>query len=381
MKILVLCYEYPPIGGGGGRVAARVAEGLAKRGHALRVVTSGMDHLPRASVINKVDVHRPGSFRRREDTCSVPEMALHLATAFRPSLRICRDWKPDIIHAHFVVPTGALAFALNRLTGIPYVLTAHLGDVPGGVPEQTDALFKFLNPVIRPIWRKAAAATAVSTFVADLAKKASGVAPRVILNGTDPVSDEPRTAPNTPPHILMLGRLSVQKDPLLAIRALALIRDLDWTFEVIGEGPLGNAMRDLARAENIADRITFSGWLGAEDVDRRLAASDILLMTSLHEGLPVAGIEALHHGLAIVGSRIGGLADIIDAGTNGFLVERTPEAFQETLRKIVGNPQLLQSLRSASREKSRNFRMEDRIADYEDVLAAAALHRGIHLTV
>ena len=372
MKILVLCYEYPPVGGGGGRVAARVAEGLAKRGHELRVVTSGMGHLPRCETINGVEVQRPRSFRRREDTCSVPEMALYLATGFPASLRICRDWKPDVIHAHFVVPTGALAFPLHRLSGIPYVLTAHLGDVPGGVPEQTDRLFRFLGPAIRPIWREAAATTAVSTFVAGLANRASGVEPRVILNGTDPVSAEFRALPNTPPHILMLGRLSVQKDPLLAIRALALMRDLDWTFEVIGEGPLGDEMRSLARTENIAGRVTFSGWLDASDVSRRLAASDILLMTSIHEGLPVAGIEALHHGLAIVGSRIGGLADIIDEGVNGFLVERTAGPFHDKLRQLVENPQLLLSLRSASREKSRHFRMADRIADYEEVLAGAA---------
>ncbi|MEI6491633.1 MAG: glycosyltransferase family 4 protein [Verrucomicrobiota bacterium] len=372
MKILVLCYEYPPIGGGGGRVAARVAEGLAKRGHEVRVVSSGMDHLPASEIINGVLVLRPKSFRRREDTCSVPEMALYLATAFPASHRICRVWKPDIIHAHFVVPTGALAFALHQLTGIPYVLTAHLGDVPGGVPEQTDGLFRFLKPVIQPIWRNAAATTAVSTFVADLAKAASGVEPCVILNGTDPVSTLMRTAPNSPPHILMLGRLSVQKDPLLAIRALALIRDLDWTFEVIGEGPLGSQMRDLALAENIAERIKFSGWLGADDVSRRLGASDILLMTSIHEGLPVAGIEALHHGLAIVGSRIGGLTDIIDEGINGFLVERTPEAFRDKLRQFVANPHLLQTFRLASREKSLLFRMDDRIADYQGVLIRAA---------
>jgi glycosyltransferase involved in cell wall biosynthesis len=372
MKILVLCYEYPPIGGGGGRVAARVAEGLATLGHEVSVVSSGMGHLPATETINNVLVLRPRSFRRREDTCSVPEMALYLATAFPNSLRLCREWKPDVIHAHFVVPTGALAFALHQLTGIPYVLTAHLGDVPGGVPEQTDELFRFLKPIIQPIWRKAAATTAVSTFVSDLAKSASGVEPRVILNGTDPVSTELRTAPNSPPHILMLGRLSVQKDPLLAIRALALMRDLDWTFEVIGEGPLGNEMRNLAASENIAERITFSGWLGAGDVSRRLEASDILLMTSIHEGLPVAGIEALHHGLAIVGSRIGGLMDIVDDRINGFLVARTPEGFQEKLRQLVGTPPLLQTFRLASREKSRLFRMDDRIADYEAVLARAA---------
>lgn len=50
-------------------------------------------------------------------------------------LAFIRRFHPDIIHAHFAVPAGALAFALSLLTGVPYILTAHLGDVPGGVPE------------------------------------------------------------------------------------------------------------------------------------------------------------------------------------------------------------------------------------------------------
>jgi len=372
MKILVLCYEYPPVGGGGGRVAARVAEGLAGRGHEVRVVSAGMRHLARDEFIDGVQVHRPESFRRREDTCSVPEMALYLLTSFFPALRICREWKPDVIHAHFVVPTGALAWSLGQLTGIPYVLTAHLGDVPGGVPEQTEGLFRLLGPLIRPIWRGAAGVTAVSTFVGDLAKAASGVRARVILNGLDPVRFSPGAVANSIPRLMMLGRLSVQKDPLLAIRALAIIRDLDWTFEVIGEGPLGQQMRDLAKAEELLDRITFSGWLGADDVATRLQASDILLMTSSQEGLPVAGIEALQHGLAVVGSQIGGLADIIDDGRNGFLVERTPEAFAEKLRRVLTDRVCLESFRAASLEKSKSFRMSDRIADYEETLLSAA---------
>lgn len=372
MRVLLLCYEYPPVGGGGGRIAARVAAGLVRRGHELQVVTAGMKHLPRVEDVDGVRIHRPESFRRSEDTCSVPEMALYLATSLFPAVNLCRRWKPDVIHAHFAVPTGALAYAVHRVTGLPYVLTAHLGDVPGGVPEQTDTLFPVLSPLIAPIWKNAADVTTVSTFVAGLARKAQGVESRVIVNGVDPVSEIPRAEPNCPPRILMLGRLSIQKDPLLAVRALALVRDLDWSFEVIGDGPLGADLRALAATLGIADRITFSGWQAADDVSRRLHASDVLLMTSLHEGLPVAAIEALQHGLAIVGSRIGGLADVVADGGNGFLVERTPEAFATGLRRLLTDAGLLQTCRMKSLEMSGRFRMADRVADYEEVLVNAA---------
>ena len=121
MKILVLCYEYPPLGGGGGRVAKTVAEQLAARGHEVRVQTAGMRHLPARETIGGVDVFRTFAFRAREDRCSVPEMGLFCVTSLRPTLRHCREWKPDVIHAHFAMPTALLAWAARRRTGVPYV--------------------------------------------------------------------------------------------------------------------------------------------------------------------------------------------------------------------------------------------------------------------
>jgi glycosyltransferase involved in cell wall biosynthesis len=372
MKILVLCYEYPPVGGGGGRVAASVAEGLVRNGHEVRVVSAGLRHLPSEAEVNGVAVLRPQSFRRREDTCSVLEMALYLLTAFLPAWKICRIWKPDVIHAHFVVPTGALALALHLLTRIPYILTAHLGDVPGGVPEQTDSLFRVLGPFIRPIWKRAAAVSAVSGFVAGLAAKNCGVRATVILNGVPMIPPPEALESGKPPCIVMLGRLSIQKNPLLAIQALALVKDLPWRFEVIGEGPLSAALRELVRTSGLEGRVTFSGWLAGDEVSKRLGMADVLLMTSTSEGLPMAGIEALRHGLAIVGSRIGGLSDVIDDGENGFFCDLAPEAFAKSLRSILSDSHSLLRMRQASLAKALAFNLPDRVRDYELLLGQVA---------
>jgi glycosyltransferase involved in cell wall biosynthesis len=299
-------------------------------------------------------------------------MALYLATAFLPALRLCRKWKPDVVHAHFVVPTGALALSLRWFAGVPFVLTAHLGDVPGGVPEQTDKLFRWLGPFIRPIWKNAAAVTAVSGFVAELAERTCGVSAKVILNGVPMLPNPPRIELQNPLRLVMVGRLSVQKNPLLAVRALALVKDLSWRLEVIGEGPLGTAMREEVEKNGLADRVEFSGWLSAEQVSERLGASDILLMTSTSEGLPMAGIEALRYGLAIVGSKIGGLMDVVADGSNGLLCDLEPEAFSTGLRSVLENPSRLAGMRAASLAKAQEFSLPERLDDYERVLESAA---------
>lgn len=372
VKILVLCYEYPPVGGGGGRVAAKVAEELATRGHEVRVHTAGLRHLPQRETIAGVEIFRSESFRKREDTCSVFEMGLYLLTNFFPVLFHARSWRPDVIHAHFAVPTGVLTMPVGWILGIPYVLTAHLGDVPGGVPEQTENLFRLVNPVARHIWSGAARTTAVSSHVSALAQKAYQVAPQIILNGVKPPEVLPTPTSHEVPRIVLLGRLSVQKNPLLALEALSLLRDLPWTLEVIGEGPLGPAMKEKAADLSLADRVIWRGWLSAAEVTQSLLAADILLMTSLHEGLPMAAVEALQCGVAIVGSRIPGLADVITDGKNGVFCDLTAAEFARQLRLLVEDPVHLMTLRKGSLEKSAEFDLARQVDAYEKVLLEAA---------
>ena len=174
MRILTLCYEWPPVGGGGGRAAKEIGEALARRGHQVRVQTIRFQGTPAHEVATNVDVYRSWGFRRRADQCTPLEMAGYLVSSAIPTLRHLAGFQPDLIHAHFAVPTGALALVSGRLSRRPYVLTAHLGDVPGAIPEQTDHLFRWLNPLIQPIWRNAAAIVGVSRFVGDLAEKAYG---------------------------------------------------------------------------------------------------------------------------------------------------------------------------------------------------------------
>lgn len=375
MKILVLNYEHPPLGGGGGRLAAKVAAGLVRRGHRVRIVTAGMPHLPLESVEEGVEVRRLRAFRRREDTCSVPEMAAWVVRAIPAAIGEVRRWKPDVIHAHFAVPTGAVAWVANKATGVPYVLTAHLGDVPGGVPEQTGGLFRWIKLFTVPIWKNAAATTAVSSFVAALARHAYGITPKIILNGIG-LPPVPELSRQEIPRLLMVGRMSVQKNPLAAIRALAVLKDLPWTMTVIGDGPLLAGMRSETERLGLASRINFQGWAPAAEVSAVMRHSEILLIPSLSEGLPMVAVEALTHGLAIVGSRIGGLADVAAetgeaANARLYDLERGPEDLAAAIRPYLLDPEALMSARRASLAKASSFDLNHALDAYEGVLQCA----------
>lgn len=373
MRILTLNYEHPPLGGGGGRLSAKVAAGLVRRGHAVRIVTGGMPHLPEEAVEDGVEVRRLRSGRRREDTCSVPEMGAWVARAIPAAIAETRRWRPDVIHTHFAVPTGAVAWAVRKATGVPYVLTAHLGDVPGGVPEQTGNLFRWVKPLTDPIWRDAAATTAVSSFVAGLARKAYGISPEVILNGiTLPAPRE--ILPAGIPRLLFVGRMSVQKDPVTAIRALSLLKDRPWSCVMIGEGPLMSSVREEISRSGLEGKIELRGWVSSEGVASAMREAEILLIPSLSEGLPMVAVEALAHGVAIAGSRIGGLADVLEEGVTGaaFDLPSGPRGLASALDALLSDPQRLTDLRRGCLERARMFDLEPSLTAYADVLGKAS---------
>jgi len=221
MRILVLNHEFPPVGGGGGRAAESICQSLAARGHEIQVLTSHFKDLPRQEQRDGYTVIRIPALRTQPFRASFLSMVAYVLSGLWAGLRLVRVFRPDVIHVHFAVPAGALAWTLSKLTGIPYVLTAHLGDVPGGVPEKTNNWFRWVFPVTRAIWHDAHARVAVSEFTRRLALKQYAEEILVIPNGIEVDSVKPSSLKvNEPPVIVFAGRFMEQKAPLQIVQTL-----------------------------------------------------------------------------------------------------------------------------------------------------------------
>lgn len=373
VRILVLNYEFPPIGGGGGNAAASLCQALAVKGHDVQVLTSSAPGLARQEHRDGYRIRRVMTGRRSPFRASFFSMAAYIVFGLLPGLRMISRWKPAVLHAHFAVPTGALAYALSRLSGTPYILTVHLGDVPGGVPEKTGGWFRWVYPFTHRIWRAAAAVVAVSEYTKDLALKHYEVPIQVVPNGVRlPSSDALRAAVGDPPQLIFAGRFQPQKDLPLLVRSLAEIRQQAWRCLLVGDGPQADQVDRLIRELHLEQRVERTGWIEPEEVEARMLASDILVMPSRTEGLPVVAVQALACGLAIVASRAGGLAELVRDEVNGRLCPPNDQrCFTEGLLWCLEDSQRLAQLKRASRNMAERYDLQRIAIQYEQVLAQA----------
>lgn len=374
MRILTLIHEYPPIGGGGGKVAQDLARALVKRGHEVRVIAPHHKNLDADNSTDGVQVIRILSFRTKQFAADLRAMSGYLVIGLAVGLWQIFTWRPDLLHVHFAVPAGMLTWLLSKLTGVPYVLTTHLGDVPGGVPEKTDGWFRWVYPFTHHIWRDAAYVTAISEHTRRLALVHYPVRIEVIPNGIELGESFPSslTAVNSPPQIVFAGRFVPQKNPMFAVQILSHVADLPWHAVMIGDGALMEETKQAISRYGLQDRITLTGWIVPEQVHAHFTKSDILLMPSLSEGIPMVGLQALVSGHAIVASRVGGLLDLVQEGKNGFLHEPDDlDGFVEHMRLLLEDTETLLCTRNESLQTSHKFDLSHIVDRYEQIFLKA----------
>ena len=265
----------------------------------------------------------------------------------------------DVLHVHGYRAAVTAAVAGKRL-GVPVVKTEHGLPEPGGGPVAR--LKKALNRRLDG-WATRKVGAAVCYVTADIMARCAdmhrGLERRVVHNGIAPL-DPASTA--RPPELStdacevgLVGRVSEVKGIGFALRALAAsgvpgrVR-----LHVIGSGPLERRLSREALDLGLAGRVAFHGF--QRNVYDWLAHLDILLMPSLHEGLPYTLLEAMSLGTAVVASRVGGLAEVLRDGETGLLVEVGDVAgIAAAITRLAEDPRLRTGLgrRAAAEQRAR----------------------------
>ena len=367
MRILILNSEYPPIGGGAGNASAHIADQFGKLGHTVHVVTSRFGRLAHQEQHGGVTIHRIPSLRRRQDRSNPLEQILFVLSASFWTMILASRFKPHATLAFFGVPSGAVAWLIWKFYKVPYVVSLRGGDVPGFRPYDFRLYHRLVGPFLRRIWSDAAAVVANSNGLRQLA---SAFDPRfeipIIPNGVDLQSYKIGEREWSFPRLLSAGRIVHQKGLDLAMRALGGLKDLNWEWQIAGDGPQMRELQSMARELGIQDRVHFLGWQSREQLMKCYRQANVFLFPSRHEGMPNAMLEAMASGLPVIASCIAGNEELVVDQKTGYLVPAEDiDALQTALKKMLSDSALRQQMGTASRHHAEeNYSWESTAHQY-----------------
>lgn len=282
-----------------------------------------------------------------------PFLAVHTLAVMRHA-RDC-----DVIHANWTL-SAAAAWAGRAFHQRPILATVQGSDI-----FQAPRL-PFVRPVTRAALRGCVRVLALSRALAEATAGLGVPAERieVLPNGVDVGQFRPSPAEAREPLIVFTGSLIERKGLRYLLQAMPLIRQKlpDQRLAVIGEGPQQAELQTLAGQLGLAEAVDFLGAQPPEAVGRWLARARLFVLPSVEEGLGVVLLEALASGTPCLGSRVGGIPDVVTADVGALVPPADPAALAEAAVGLLSDPAGWQALSRAARRRAETVYSWRRVA-------------------
>ena len=371
MKILMLNYEFPPIGGGAGKAHLNLVTQYTRTADLdIDILTASETPQYRQEQLgDNVHIHRIGIHKKNPHYWRKAEVLEWLFKAGSYYKKLTAENQYDLVHSFFAFPSGYLC--LKTAGQIPYILSLRGSDVPGyNVRLKLD--YVLLKRLFRKIWRHADAVIANSQGLAELAAKFQpDLDIGVICNGINTETFHPALEQQitSPVQLLTVCRLISRKRIHLLIEALKKIHQagLDAELNIVGEGNLLNELQSLAGRLGVSEKVRFHGLVKHEQLPAVYQQNHIFVMSSEHEGMSNAMLEAMACGLPIVTTPCEGVEELVDAA-NGVVVDKDgPEAIAQAICQRIQQPQEYEKMTHAARERAKEFSWASTASRYLDL--------------
>jgi glycosyltransferase involved in cell wall biosynthesis len=189
------------------------------------------------------------------------------------------------------------------------------------------------------------------------------------------INNIPVTTPNLlqqPPRLIMVARFNEQKDQTTLLKAIAQLKDDSIHLNLVGSGPSLESCKALAKSLGIENQVSFLG--DRRDVPDLLAQSQIFILSTHYEGLPISILEAMRAGLPVVATSVNGIPEEVVDGKTGLLApHQDVKALANALHILTNSPEIRQQMGKESREKFEQEFTVDRMiteirAIYEEII-------------
>lgn len=178
--------------------------------------------------------------------------------------------------------------------------------------------------------------------------------------------DSSNVLAHSPVNLLFMGSIDQRKGILDLVSALSLIKD-DVVLNICGGFTDTHIQGQMERAINNDQRISFKGYIKGEEKEKLFSNSDIFILPSYGEGMPIVIMEALYYGCAIVSTNVGAIPEIIHE-ENGFLIEPGDVAsLASEIHSLVVNPTLLTNIKKNNKSLGEKYSLKENVASLCDV--------------
>lgn len=362
LRVGMVCYPTP---GGSGVVATELGMSLAARGHEAHFITS--------SHPSRLRAYEPGVFLHKVDSVDYPLFQQHSPYALGLAVKIREvavQHDLHVIHAHYAIPHAASAYLAREMLRprpLRTMTTLHGTDITlvGALPsyhemtrfsiEHSDhvtAVSEFLREATRREFRTERPIEVIPNFV-DTSTFRPDCRPRI----------RERLAPAGERVIMHVSNFRPVKNLLVVVDVFAgVAADIPSRLVLVGDGPDRDRAERRAREHGVADRVVFLG--DQEYVADLLPAADVFLLPSGHESFGLAALEAMACGVPVVGSRIGGLPEVIVDGETGFLCDPDDVAcMRQLVRDLLTDEIRRRDMGRRARERAQRHFERDRIVE------------------
>ena len=303
--------------------------------HALALVSAGFDvtvvcpavpGLPNSQIVEGIEVERKRYAPRRFETLAVTGSMYREARGIRSVFALCmvialtigvlqesRKRNVYVFHGHWWVPGGLVAVIGAMLTRTTSVVHLHGSD-------SVIASNFFMRRIARRVMRSATHRLAVSQALADWGEKISSKPVAVCPMPLSSEFSRPAVSPPSDGPVLAVGRLVREKGFDVLIEAIGRINKVErHEIVIVGEGPERTELDRLAASFDV--HLTLVGALPPRDLVSWYAKASFVVVPSRREGFGLVAAEAAAMGRAVIGSRVGGIPEVVSHGMSGLLVE------------------------------------------------------------
>ena len=373
--------EFPPLGGGTGVVNLHLLEEMAVRPDVtVDLVTSSRTKARYETEVfaDRITIYKVPVDNRNIHHATNRELLRYSWRGLRLARQLASTHRYDVSFAFAGVPAGAISYLVGLTHGLPYMLSLQGPDVPG-FEARYNYLYPMLTPIITRIWRHAGVVTAISAEQVALAHRTMPQLPLVTIpNGVDTNAFVPATRTlGRPFTMICVARLIERKGQHHLLQAFAQLRAASpepMALIFVGTGDAEPQLREMAANLQVADAVTFKGFVPREHMPPVYHEADVFVLPSQHEGMSIALLEAMASGLPVVVTDTGGTAELVTQGANGEIVPWGDVPMLTTaLQRLANDVEQRQRMGEESRCRALAFGWPALAARYLELCARIAV--------